>query len=147
MKNLPNTQELQAFETLIRSFDFMLCIDLEATCCTGPRCQATCPPVSALLSPPPNWIRNVDQCCFSVISWATCWSDKVLTRPTGSRLVAGQHEPFPRPLALFVRHQHTQHCQQLTKQKRSSHLDLKAAARFRPGLRIRLSDSFPANTD
>ncbi|RON55971.1 3'-5' exonuclease [Pseudomonas frederiksbergensis] len=32
MKSLPDIQELEAFETLIKSFDFMLCIDLEATC-------------------------------------------------------------------------------------------------------------------
>ncbi|RON55587.1 3'-5' exonuclease [Pseudomonas frederiksbergensis] len=32
MKNIPNIQLLQAFGTSIKSFDFMLCIDLEATC-------------------------------------------------------------------------------------------------------------------
>jgi 3'-5' exoribonuclease 1 len=32
MKSLPDIQELEAFETSIKSFDFMLCIDLEATC-------------------------------------------------------------------------------------------------------------------
>ncbi|VVP03924.1 3'-5' exonuclease [Pseudomonas fluorescens] len=32
MKSLPEIQELEAFETSIKSFDFMMCIDLEATC-------------------------------------------------------------------------------------------------------------------
>ncbi|MEA9979691.1 MULTISPECIES: 3'-5' exonuclease [unclassified Pseudomonas] len=32
MKTLPNTQQLHAFETFISAFDFMLCVDLEATC-------------------------------------------------------------------------------------------------------------------
>ncbi|OYT79555.1 MAG: exonuclease [Pseudomonas sp. PGPPP4] len=32
MKNHPNTKKLQAFETFISAFDFMLCVDLEATC-------------------------------------------------------------------------------------------------------------------
>ncbi len=32
MKNLPHAQELQKFETSVTAFDFMLCIDLEATC-------------------------------------------------------------------------------------------------------------------
>ncbi len=31
MKNLPNIQELQIFKRSIKSFDFMLCNDLEAT--------------------------------------------------------------------------------------------------------------------
>ena len=32
MKDLPIAQELRVFETSIKPFDFMLCIDLEATC-------------------------------------------------------------------------------------------------------------------
>ena len=32
MKTQPNTKQLQAFETFISAFDFMLCVDLEATC-------------------------------------------------------------------------------------------------------------------
>lgn len=32
MRNLLNTQQLQMFETYISAFDFMLCVDLEATC-------------------------------------------------------------------------------------------------------------------
>lgn len=32
MKVLPDTQKLRTFETLIRGYDFLLCIDFEATC-------------------------------------------------------------------------------------------------------------------
>ena len=32
MKSLPDIEKLEAFKTSIKSFDFMLCVDLEATC-------------------------------------------------------------------------------------------------------------------